>query len=102
MSHYRWDTAFTNLFHRCLERYRSGDTDYSEYYSTEYLAFLESIGYKTREFFDFVEDHGDGGEPDITTAVLIASVRRDYLKVEMKGVRSDHEIDPAALPGKGE
>lgn len=102
MSQYRWDTTFTDLFHRCLDRYRSGNTDYSTYYSAEDLAFLDSIGYKAREFFDFVEDFGDGGEPDVTTAVLIASVRRDYLDVEMRGIRSEHEIDPTDLPAKTE
>lgn len=100
MSQYRWDTTFSELYNRCVERYRGGDTDYNGYYSDEDLAFLTSIGYKPREFFDFVEDYADGGEPSPSTAVMIASVRRDYLRTIMKGELSSHVIDPASLPGK--
>jgi hypothetical protein len=102
MSQYRWDSTFTELYHRCVERYRCGDTDYTGYYTDEDLAFLTSIGYQPREFFDFVEDYADGGEPSPTTAVMIASVRRDYLRTIMKGELSSHVIDPASLPGKTE
>jgi hypothetical protein len=102
MSQYRWDNTFSELYNRCVERYRSGDTDYTGYYSDEDLAFLTSIGYQPREFFDFVEDYADGGEPSPTTAVMVASVRRDYLRTIMKGELSSHVIDPASLPGKTE
>ena len=100
MSQYHWDQQFSRLFERCLARYRSGDTDFQGYYSDEDLAFLTSIGYKPREFFDFVEDFGDGGEPSLTTAIMIASARRDYLHVIMDGRLSDHEVRPAELPPK--
>ena len=100
MSHYRWDTQFTELFERCLARYRAGDEDFATYYTAEDLEFLTSIGYKPRELFDFVEDYGDGGEPSLTTAVMIASVRRDYLDTVMKGQLSDQEITPDQLPAK--
>jgi hypothetical protein len=102
MSQYRWDTSFVELFERCLARYRGGDTDYTGYYSPEDLTFLAAIGYKPREFFDFIEDFGDGGEPSLTTALLIASVRRDYLRHVMGNELSNHEINPADLPGKTE
>jgi hypothetical protein len=102
MNHYQWDSTFIALFERCLDRYRSGDENFEDYYSEEDLAFLRSIGYKPREFFDFVEDYGDGGEPSPTTAVMIASVRRDYLAHVMNGEFSSHEIKPEELPGKGE
>lgn len=100
MNHYQWDTAFVELFERCLARYRGGDGDFNGYFSEEDHSFLRSIGYKPREFFDFVEDFGDGGEPSLTTAVMIASVRRDYLRVVMEGALSDHEIRPDELPSK--
>ena len=100
MSNYAWDSQFTELFDRCLTRYRGGDADYSSYYSDADLFFLASIGYKPRELFDFVEDHGDGGEPSIATAVMVASVRRDYLRTVMKGQLSDHEVTPDQLPPK--
>lgn len=102
MKNYRWETTFTELFNRCLERYKSGDSDFTGYYSDEDMAFLNSIGYKPREFFDFVEDYADGNDPSPTTAVLVAAVRRDYLLTIMDGKLSDHEITPNELPGKGE
>ena len=97
---YAWDSTFTALFDRCLARYRSGDTDYPGYYSADDLAFLDSIGYQPREFFDFVEDLAEMGEPSLTTAVMIASVRRDYLSEIMNGAKSEARLDPASLPAK--
>lgn len=97
---YAWDSEFTALFDRCLARYRSGDTDFNGYYSAGDLAFLDSIGYQPREFFDFVEDLAEIGEPSLGTAILIASVRRDYLKEVMKGAKSGRVLDPATLPAK--
>lgn len=101
MSQYQWDTTFTALFERCLERYRSGDTDFNGYYTPADLDFLTEIGCKPRELFDFVEDHAENdGEPSLTTAVLVASVRRDYFRIQMGGVLSSFEISPGSLPPK--
>ncbi len=98
INNYLWDTEFSKLFARCFERYKSGDTDFQQYYSQEDLAFLYSIGYKPREFFDFVEDFADEGVPTPTTAVLIASVRRDYFMTIQKGELSDQILTPDDLP----
>ena len=95
---YLWDTEFSKLFARCFERYKSGDKDYTKYYANEDLAFLYSIGYKPREFFDFVEDLAEHGEPSATSAVLIAAVRRDYFMTIQKGELSENELTPDALP----
>lgn len=102
MNQYQWDSAFAELFNRCLERYQSGDDDFTNYYNEEDQKFLKSIGYKPREFFDFVEDFGDGGEPALSTAIMIASVRRDFFYCMMDGEASSHEIKPDELPGKTE
>jgi len=102
MSNYQCDSRFTELFERCLERYRSGDHDFNGYYSEADLEFLRSFGYKPREFFDFVEDFGDGGEPSLTTAILVASARRDYFLHEMDGKPGTREIKPSDLPGRSE
>ncbi len=100
MTEYQWDSAFAELFERCLARYRSGDRNFEDYYSTEDIAFLSSIGCKTREFFDFVEDFAEMGEPTLTTAVMIASARLDYLREVMRGEKSTHVLDSATLPAK--
>lgn len=95
-----WNDQFLTLFRRCCEAYRSGNADFDSYYTEDDLAFLQSIGYKPRELFDFVEDLGDAGEPTESTALLIASVRRDYLNVMQNGVLSEYEIQMNELPGK--
>lgn len=100
MKQYSWDQTFSSLFERCVGRYRSGDTNFANYYTPEDQAFLQSIGYKPREFFDFVEDFVEYGEPGLSTALLVASARRDFLRVVMGGKLSQNEIAPASLPPK--
>ena len=80
-----WNDQFLELFDRCLEQYRSGNEDFETYYNDEDLTFLKEIGYRKREFFDFVEDYADGGDPTPSTALLIAAVRRDYFLVVQSG-----------------
>lgn len=72
------------------------------YYSPEDLTFLQGIGYKPRELFDFVEDLADEAVPTESTALLIAAVRRDYFLVIQKGVHSDKEVTRDSLPSFGE
>jgi hypothetical protein len=99
---YSWDTTFSDLFARCVERYRSGDEDFENYYTESDLSFLTSSGYKTRELFDFVEDHADSGgkEPSLGTALMVASVRRDFLHVIQNGKASDKVVLPEDLPAR--
>ena len=80
-----WNDQFLALFDRCVALYRDGNEDFETYYNDEDLTFLKGIGYQKREFFDFVEDYADGGEPTPSTAVLIAAVRRDYFLVVQNG-----------------
>jgi hypothetical protein len=99
---YTWATQFRDLFDRCVALYKKGDSNFRKWFDLEDMAFLSSIGYKPREFFDFVEDHVNeaGDEPSKETAVLVAAVRRDYLHVEQKGKTSTKEIPMSALPPK--
>jgi len=99
---YQWDTTFADLFNRCLERYRSGDEDFENYYTDDDLEFLKSIGYKKRELFDFVEDHADSGgtEPSLGTAILVAGVRRDFLYTIQNGKHSENIVENDSLPAK--
>ncbi len=102
LSSYAWSTRFLQLFASCAARFRCGDVDFTGYYTPDDLAFLTSIGYKPREFFDFVEDHVSYGDPNPETALLVAAVRRDYLKVIQHGQLSPVEITPNQLPPKPE
>ena len=100
MNQYTWEQSFRDLFHRCLEKYRAGDSDFEKYYDDEDLALLGAVGYKPREIFDFIEDHEDHGEPSIETAILVAAVRRDYLDTMQGGKPSENQIKPDDLPGR--
>lgn len=97
-----WNDRFLALFDRCCALYRGGNEDFASYYSADDLAFLGTIGYKPREFFDFVEDLCGEGEPTATTALLIAAARRDYFMVVQKGVTSDKVIGRDELPTFGD
>lgn len=100
MANYTWDQTFLELFDRCVTRYRAGDQDFTGYYSADDLAFLASIGYKPREFFDFVEDFAEAGTPSASSAVLIAAVRRDYFIHVQKGTWSSREMQADELPAR--
>ena len=97
-----WNDRFMEIFSRCAEAYRKGNFYYSQDYSAEELEFLASIGYKPREFFDFIEDFVDEANPSPHTALLIAAVRRDYFLVEQHGVASREVIVKNDLPSFGD
>lgn len=101
MSDYTWETTFLDLFHRVLKSYGSGKFDWDRGYTPEDVDFLRSIGYQRREFFDFVEDYADSGDPSPASAVLIASVRRDYFRTIQKGALSDRRVNASDLPSRG-
>ncbi len=99
---YNWEQTYLDLFSRCLERFRAGEQDIAAYYDAPDRKLLDFIGYQPREFFDFVEDYADSGDPTPTTAVMIASARRDYFHVVQDGRRSGRILDPGSLPPKQE
>ena len=97
-----WNDQFLELFRRCLNEFNSGNTEFESYYSKDDLSFLNSIGYKPRELFDFVEDLGGEGAPSESTALLVAAVRRDYFIVVQGSLHSDKEIGRNDLPTFGD
>lgn len=97
-----WNDQFLALFDRCLASYQGGNKDFASYYSTEDLSFLASVGYKPRELFDFIEDLVDEGEPSRSTALLVASARRDYFLIMQQGQHSTNEITSQDLPTFGD
>ena len=102
MSNYSWSTTFRELFDRCVKTWRSGNTDFTRWFTAADKAFLASIGCREREFFDFVDDHCGAGEtePTADTALLVASVRRDYLTIIQGGKTSGKIVAPSELPAK--
>lgn len=97
-----WNERFLALFDRCLTRYQAGDHDWSRYYDAADLALLSSIGCRQREFFDFVEDFAEAGDPTPSTALLIAAVRRDYFLAIQHGVTSTRTLVKDDLPTFGD
>jgi hypothetical protein len=97
-----WNDIFMELFTRCASAYKTGNFDYEKDYSPQDLDFLKSIGYKPREFFDFIEDYVDEAEPSPSTALLIAAARRDYFLVHQHGMASGKTITRDELPSFGE
>ena len=100
MKTYSWDFNFTSLYDRCLESYRAGDKDYKQWYDEDDQDFLKTIGYQTLEFFDYIEDFAVHSDPSPTTALMIASVRRDYLDVVQDGKLSENQVMSVDLPPK--
>ena len=98
MKNHSWENSFLEIFAACSELYRAGTRDLREFYSAGDLAFLSSIGYKPREFFDFIEDHIEEGAPSPVSAVLIAAARRDFFLVEQNGQPSKKEVPADELP----
>ncbi|MFN0128891.1 MAG: hypothetical protein ACKV19_19645 [Verrucomicrobiales bacterium] len=102
MTRFTWQDPFLALFDRCLARYRAGEADWTTYYSEADLGFLASIGYQPREFFDFVEDYGDGAPLPAAAALLVASARRDYFLVVQGGRASGTFLPADRLPAKSD
>jgi Domain of unknown function (DUF5069) len=97
-----WNDTFLALFGRSLTRFQGRDFDFANYYNPQDLRFLASIGCQPREFYDFVEDHGTEGEPSISTALLVAAVRRDYFNAIQERVLSTHVLTSDDLPTFGD
>ena len=97
-----WNDYFLTLFDSCCATYQRGEREVRKFYTGEDLAFLTTIGYQPREFFDFVEDFCNDGIPTPSTALLVAAVRRDYFLTVQKGVTSDKLLTPDDLPSFGQ
>jgi hypothetical protein len=97
-----WNDRFLELFDRCVSRYQGGDRDFTGYYGPRDAELLAEIGYKPREFFDFVEDFCEESNPSPSTALLIAAVRRDYFQVVMKGRPGEKELTRDDIPTFGD
>ncbi len=97
-----WNDTFLALFDRCADRFRAGDSDFENYYTPADLKFLGEVGYQKREFFDFVEDFCGDGVPTISTALLVAAVRRDYFQTGMHGKPGEKCLSRDDVPGFGE
>jgi hypothetical protein len=97
-----WNDLFLALFDRCAEHFRNGNREFETYYSSGDLTFLASIGYQPREFFDFVEDFCDGGNPSPSTALLVAAVRREWMLAHPEAPRPTVLLTRDTIPTFGD
>ena len=77
MNNFSWEKDYLTIFNGSIEKYQSGDRDLDKFFLDKELKYINSIGYKPREFFEVVEDYRHGGAPSIERAILMAAVRRD-------------------------
>ena len=97
MQAYDWTARFRTLYDKALEKYTAGQRAPAAFFSTEEQSFLQSIGARPVELFDFAED---AGGLDRETALLIAAARRDYFLVMQHGAPSDRRIAISDFPPK--
>lgn len=100
MQHTNWTQSFRRIYDKAVQLYRDGARGADTYFNDEELGFLGSIGHSAQEIYDFAEDYVNRGEPDYETALLVASVRRDYFLVVQKRVPSSRRVGPSELTGK--
>lgn len=89
MSTPQWNDTFMHLFTEAVDRFHQGHTRWQDIFTAPEIEFLATIGYRTREMFDFIEDFAQEGDPSPTTALLVASVRRDFFMTAQRGIVSN-------------
>ena len=99
MSELSWHERLRQIHTRAVEKYRAGVRGAEKLFTAEETEFLNSIGHTAQEFYDFCEDAINYGEPDFCTALLIATVRREYFLVVQKG-KWEKPLPTATLPSK--
>ena len=95
-----WTKRFRAIYDKAVELYRTVNTDLASYFSAEEKAFLDSIGIKPINVYDYAEDFSDSSEPDWDTVLLMVAARRDYLLYEQRGKSAPTEINESELPPK--
>ena len=100
MTHYDFPQKFREVYDRALRSYRAGAKNAAALLSAEDTRWLESIGSRAQDMFDYAEDVTDGGEPDFATALLVQAVRRDYFLNVQGGKPSRTVLETDKLPAK--
>ena len=86
LSNVSWEAEFRKLFEVGSDRYQQGKREVSSFFQPEELEFLQRIGYRAQEMFDFLEDHVNYGAPDYATAYKVAVLRERYFREVQGGV----------------
>lgn len=100
MSTPSWENTFKEVHARGVAAWKAGRRAPTTMFTASDSEFLYSIGCSNQEMFDFVDDYGYGGEPDLDTVLAVQAIRKDYLENEMAGVRSTFVASMESLPAK--
>lgn len=100
LHHYDFHRRFRDVYDRALAAFRGGTREAEKLLSAPDVSWLQSIGSRTQDLLDYVDDFSSGGEPDPDTALLIESVRRDYFLTVQKGRSSPFVLEEPKMPAK--
>jgi len=95
-----WSEQFRAVYDRALSAFRSGRSSVATLCDSADTAFLLSSGCSVQEFYDFVEDAVDYGEPDLETVLDVQRIRRDYFLGVLRGEWTGQVVPMSALPLK--
>ena len=95
-----WNDRFIALFREAVERYLlNPQIPADRFYLPEEQSFLSTIGYQPAEMHGYVREYAEKGAPSLSTALLIAAVRRNYFLNAMRGISGNAKpITSADLP----
>jgi len=102
MTKLNWTNDLHKLYDKALKKYKDGDRELGNYFDSDEIGFLNSIGLKPINVYDGVEDGHKHGEPDWETWLLTMAARRDYFLYEMHGQLASYERTNEELPPKTE
>jgi len=100
MSHYTFADQFRALYDQAVKLYAAGQRGAETFFSVEQQAFLAANGLTAQNFYDYAEDHLNGGEPGYDRALSIELIRRDYFLNVQQGRASARVLDESTLPPK--
>ena len=100
MKHYLYHQKLRELWDHAVANYEAGNREPSSYFNAEQIEWMDSVGLKIQDLYDFAEDKIKYGEPDFETFLMISEARRDYLLTKQDGKLSTHEIVTEELPAK--
>jgi hypothetical protein len=100
MTNYDFPQKFRAVYDRAIASYGAGAREASKLLSADDVRWLESIGSRAQDLFDYAEDAANYSEPDYDTALLVQTVRRDYFLNAQGGKASRTVLDEAKMPAK--
>jgi hypothetical protein len=100
MTHYDFPQKFRAVYDRAIASYLAGAREAANLLSAADVRWLETIGSRAQDMFDYAEDAADYGEPDFETALLVQAIRRDYFLNVQAGKPSKAVLDVDKMPAK--